>query len=74
MAEDRAIKIADIYVHRGKSPRYYSNLVKKKMAQYSRIRLTGLEGAMIVAIDAANELSRDNIAHITDVSTSSVEV
>ena len=64
----------DIFVARERSPSTYFNIVKRKLLQDNEITLTALEGAIVVAVDAANMLSKENIANIVSISTGSVEV
>lgn len=52
----------------------YFQMAKSILLVERQVRLVALEGAIVVAIDSANMLNREKIAHVAKMSTSSVEV
>ena len=53
---------------------YYVNKSKKIFESHTMMELRGLEGAIIVCMDVANALVRENLARIESVDTSYDEV
>jgi hypothetical protein len=64
----------DIYVSRDKSPQMYFHMAKSLLQKNEQVKFVALEGAIVIAIDSANILQRENVASIVKMSTSSVEV
>ena len=56
------------------SVRYYVNKSKKIFESHATMELRGLEGAIIVCMDVANALVRENLARIESVDTSYEQV
>ena len=61
-------------VQTGTSVSYYVNKSKRIFETHRSMELRGLEGAIIVCMDIANALVRENLAHIDSVDTSYEEV
>ena len=49
---------------------YYVNKIKKIFETHRNLELRGLEGAIVVCMDVANTLVRENLAEIQSVDTS----
>jgi hypothetical protein len=74
MKTDRAKNAREVLVSMDGSPSHYCTVIGTLLLENSHVKLLGLEGAMVIAVDAANRAVREGLAEIEHTHTSTVAV